>query len=67
MYISSRVDEKERSYKVAVCIYYHMFIKRKKNYKGVECTYHYLLIKRKEVIKVRYVYIIKCSLKGKKL
>ena len=29
MYISSLVHEKERSYKVAVCVYHHVFIKRK--------------------------------------
>ena len=49
MYISSLVHEKERSYKVAVCIYHHVFMKRK------------------EVIKLRYVYIITCLLKGEKL
>ena len=49
MCISSRVHEKERSYKVAVCIYHHVFMKRK------------------EVIKLRYVYIITCLLKGEKL
>ena len=49
MYVSSRVHQKERSYKVVVCIYHHVFIKRK------------------EVTKLRYVYIITCLLKGKKL
>ena len=29
MYISSHFDQKERSYKVAVCTYHHMLNKRK--------------------------------------
>ena len=29
MYISSLVHQNERSYKVAVCIYHHVLIKRK--------------------------------------
>ena len=67
MYISLRVDQKERSHKGAVCIYRHVLIKRKEVIKFAVCVYHYLLIKRKEVIKLRYVYIITCLLKGKRL
>ena len=57
--------KKERSYKVAVCRYHHMFIKR---YKPIKVRYEYIITeRRKEVIKLRYVYIIRCSSNGKEL
>ena len=77
MYISLSVDQKERRYKVAVCIYIHVLNQKERSYKFAEsiyhevfnersykvtvCIYHDMFIKRKEVIKLRYVYIIPYS------
>ena len=46
-----------------VCIYH----KKERSYKVAVYINHHVLIKRKEVIKLRFVHIITCSSKEKKL
>ena len=48
-------------------MYHHVLIKRKRSYKVAVRIYHDVVIKRKEVINFRFLYIITCLSKGKKL
>ena len=66
MYISSRVHLQKSWYKVTLCIYHHVYISSRVHlqenwYKVAVCIYHQIIIGRKLDIKLRYVYIIRCS------
>ena len=65
MYISSCSHYKERCFKVAQCIYHHVFITRKDVLKLCSVYIYQVFITRKVVLKLRNVYIILCSLQGK--
>ena len=65
-YISSRVHLQKSWYKVTLCIYHHVYISSRVHlqenwYKVAVCIYHQIIIGRKLDIKLRYVYIIRCS------